>query len=85
MRSLINNNLRKQVPLDRQENFLCCYEKTKEVVKTLFENTLVGHAVLIDHTGLVRWKAHALPTEDELSFLVKCTNNLCKEISETCV
>jgi hypothetical protein len=81
MRSFINNNLRKQIPSDRQENFLCCYEG-KEVVKTLFENTLVGHAVLLDQAGFVRWKAHGPPTDEELSYLVKCTNSLCNEIKE---
>jgi hypothetical protein len=82
MRSFINNNLRKQIPLDRQESFLCCYEGTTEVVETLFENTLVGHVVLLDQAGFVRWKAHGPPTDEELSYLVNCTNILCNEMKK---
>ena len=80
MRSFINSNLQKQIPLNRQENFICCYEGTTEIVNALFENTLIGHAVLVDHAGLVRWKAHGPPTNEELLHLVQCTNNLCDEI-----
>ena len=82
MRSFISHNLRKQVPADRQGNFLCCYEGTAEIVKTLFENTLVGHAVLLDDAGFVRWKAHGPPTGEELSYLVQCTNSLCNEMTK---
>ena len=80
VRSFISHNLRKQVPIDRQDNFLCCYEGTTKIVETLFENTLVGHAVLLDNAGFVRWKAHGPPTKEELSYLVQCTNILCDEI-----
>ncbi|XP_028394114.1 uncharacterized protein LOC114518337 isoform X1 [Dendronephthya gigantea] len=83
MRLFINTNLQKQIPLDRQDRFLCCYDGASEIVDKLFENSLVGHAILLDHSGLVRWTAHGPPTDEELLYLTKCTNNLHNEIPGT--
>ena len=76
MKSYIITNLQKQLPLDRQQKFLCCYDGAAEVVDAIFDNTLVGHAVLIDSKGRIRWKAHGPPTEEELTYLVDCTRTL---------
>ncbi|XP_028394115.1 uncharacterized protein LOC114518337 isoform X2 [Dendronephthya gigantea] len=66
-----------------EDRFLCCYDGASEIVDKLFENSLVGHAILLDHSGLVRWTAHGPPTDEELLYLTKCTNNLHNEIPGT--
>ena len=70
----------KSQPTHFQGHFLCCYDYKPDVIETIFENKLVGHALLVDTAGHIRWKAHGTPTPDELSFLVDCTTSLQNEI-----
>lgn len=44
-------------------------------------NTIVGHVYLLDNRGLIRWRAHASPTEKELDTLVKFTRQLIENSS----
>lgn len=48
-----------------------------ELRKTLeVHNSFLGYAYLLDKEGLVRWKAHALPTQKELQTMTACTKQL---------
>ena len=44
-------------------------------------NSIIGYAFLVDPEGLVRWKAHAKPTEKELKYMIKCTRELIEKLS----
>ncbi len=39
-------------------------------------NSLLGYAYLLDREGLIRWRAHAQPTERELQRMIKCSTEL---------
>lgn len=39
-------------------------------------NTIVGHVYLVDNEGLIRWRAHAVPTVQETNTLLKCSQQL---------
>jgi hypothetical protein len=39
-------------------------------------SSMVGYAYLLDGEGLIRWRAHAIPTQDELLGLTRCTQLL---------
>ena len=43
-------------------------------------NKMVAHALLVDRNGLVRWRASADPSEDELKSLLNGTEQLRNEI-----
>lgn len=40
-------------------------------------SSMVGYAFLLDGEGLIRWRAHATPTQEELQWMTKCTQLLC--------
>ena len=46
-------------------------------------NEIVGHAFLVDCNGLVRWKAHANPTEEEIKYMLDCSKLLLKDAQRT--
>ena len=76
-RGFISRALKNAIPKDRHDNFLCLYSSLKQLrSRELLGNIVVGHAFLIDRNGLVRWKACAEPTGDELVSLSKCTKQL---------
>lgn len=39
-------------------------------------NSIAGYAYLVDREGLIRWRAHASPTEGEVRAMIKCTRKL---------
>ena len=48
-----------------------------EIVNSLqIGNTIVGYVHLLDKEGVVRWRAHATPTEREIQSMLKCTRQL---------
>ncbi|XP_068753563.1 uncharacterized protein [Montipora capricornis] len=76
-------NLRKQRPVERHDHFLCFDGNARPIKEKFLENTIVGHAFLVDCNGLVRWKAHANPTDEELKFMLDCSKLLLKDTYRT--
>ncbi|XP_065827990.1 uncharacterized protein [Oscarella lobularis] len=74
----IERNLRKSIrPQERQDRFMCTGENTERLKESLpIENVLLGHSFLVDNDGLVRWKAHGVPTERETKSLIQCSKDL---------
>lgn len=66
-----------------QDNFLFFTGNLKPIREKLLENEIVGHAFLVDSNGLVRWKAHANPTEQEITSMLDCSKLLLKETERT--
>lgn len=67
--------------LSTQNTHMVCIGKmASELRKVLdVQNSIVGHAYLLDREGLVRWTAHATPTQSELHAMTKCTKDLLAE------
>ncbi len=62
-----------------QDNYLCYYGTTAGIRSEGFvENVVVGHAFLIDSNGLVRWRACAKPTNEEIESLIACSQRMLK-------
>ncbi|KAJ7393552.1 hypothetical protein OS493_006537 [Desmophyllum pertusum] len=80
---LLENNLRKQKAIERHDNYLCFRGNSKPLKEQFLENKIVGHAFLVDCNGLVRWKAHANPTEEEIKYMLDCSNVLLKDTQKT--
>jgi len=80
---LIESNLRKRKAVDRHDNYLFFTGNLKPIREKFLENEIVGHAFLIDSNGLVRWKAHANPTEEEIRYMLDCSKLLLKETQRT--
>lgn len=58
-------------------HMVCIGKMASELRKVLdVRNSIVGHACLLDREGLVRWTAHATPTQSELQAMTKCTKDL---------
>lgn len=72
-------NLRAQRPVERHNNYLCFSGNAKSIKERFLENTIVGHAFLVDGNGLVRWKAHANPTDEEIKFMLDCSKLMLKD------
>ena len=70
-------NLKKQLPTDRHCSFISCTSETARIKKELFTgNSITGHVYLVDKEGLIRWRAHAKPTDRELKIMLDCTQQL---------
>lgn len=78
--TIMNNNLCIFVV---QDSFLCFNGNIKPIKERFLENTIVGHAFLVDCNGLVRWKAHANPTDEEIKFMLDCSKLLLKDRQKT--
>lgn len=76
-RFFIARSLRKQVPKERHNNFMCYYGPIQTLMRqNLIGNMVVGYAYIIDREGYVRWKACAKPDDDELKSMVEATKLL---------
>ena len=52
-------------------------KKAAELRKRLdIHSSIVGYAYLLDSDGLIRWRAHATPTHEEVQALITCARNL---------
>jgi len=80
---MFERNLRKQRAAERHDTFLCFTGNSKPIKENFLENTIVGHAFLVDCNGLVRWKAHANPTDEEIKFMLDCSKLLLKDTKKT--
>lgn len=79
--SLISHYL--HFPFLFQDTFLCFTGTSKPIKENFLENTIVGHTFLVDCNGLVRWKAHANPTDEEIKFMLDCSKLLLKDTKKT--
>ena len=60
-----------------QSLFLVCSEGVEQLrVDLEIGNSIVGYAYLVDKEGLIRWRAHASPTEREIRAMIKNTRKL---------
>ena len=61
-----------------QSSFMICTGKMASELRRALDvhNSFVGYAYLLDKEGLVRWKAHAMPTPEELQTIITCTQKL---------
>ena len=75
-RSFMIRSIKATVPQERQSSFLCYFGSTNNFQSKIIENTLVGHCFLVDSDGLIRWKAHAKPKEEELEYMIDNTRTL---------
>ena len=66
-----------------QDSYLFFTGNLKSIREKFLENEIVGHAFLVDSNGLVRWKAHANPTEEEIRYMLDCSKLLLKETQRT--
>lgn len=82
-KGIIEKNLRKERPADRHDNYLFFSGNLKPIKKKFMENEIVGHAYLVDCNGLIRWKAHANPTEEEITHMLDCSQLLLKDARRT--
>lgn len=56
---------------------LCTGKKASELRMALrIHSSIVGYAYLLDGEGLIRWQAHATPTQGELQAMTKCAGEL---------
>lgn len=56
---------------------LCTGKKSAELRNLLdIHSSIVGFAFLLDGDGLIRWRAHATPTLEELTGMTKCAESL---------
>lgn len=60
-----------------QRSFISCTSETARIKKELSTgNSITGHVYLVDKEGLIRWRAHAKPTDRELKAMLDCTQQL---------
>lgn len=62
-----------------QDNYLFFSGDLKPIKEKFLENEIVGHAFLVDSNGLVRWKAHANPTDEEIKHMLDCSKILLRD------
>lgn len=56
---------------------VCTGKMASELRQALrIHSSMVGYAYLLDGEGLIRWRAHATPTQEELQSMVRCTQEL---------
>ncbi|KAL9971360.1 hypothetical protein ACROYT_G023873 [Oculina patagonica] len=80
---LIETNLRKRKDIERHDNYLFFSGNLKPIKEKFLENEIVGHAFLVDSNGLVRWKAHANPTDEEIKHMLDCSKLLLRDAQRT--
>lgn len=61
---------------------VCTGEMAVELRQALgVHSSMVGYAFLLDGDGLIRWRAHAAPTQQELEGMTKCTRILLSNLT----
>ena len=61
-----------------QSQFMVCAGKKVSELRTILDlhSSIVGYAYLLDRDGLIRWQAHATPTNEELQGMTKSAQSL---------
>ena len=70
--------MRDQLIVIVQSSFMVCTGKTASELRRALRmhSSMVGYAFLLDGEGLIRWRAHAVPTQEELQSMIRCTKEL---------